>query len=55
MTTHTFITIFAWIACIYTSLIVFISLPTYISLRVTQKGWVILCLWILSLWWLTCN
>jgi hypothetical protein len=55
MTTHTFITILAWPLVLYTGIVVLVNVPTFLSLRVKPKGWVILLLFILSLWWLTCN
>lgn len=55
MTTHTFITILAWPLCLYTGLLILFGLGTYLSLRASTKGWVILALFILSLWWLLCK
>jgi len=55
MATHTFISILAWIVGIYCGLVVCVNLGTYVGLRANTKGWVILVLWVSSIWWLLCE
>lgn len=55
MTTNAFITILAWPLCLYTGLVILVNAGTYLGLRANGKGWIILVLFIVSLWWLLCK
>jgi hypothetical protein len=55
MTTHTFISILAWPLVLFLGLVILCNLPYYLQLRVQPRGWIALLIFLLSLWWLTCN
>lgn len=55
MQTTTFITILAWVAALWSGLIIFLNLPVYLKARANAKGWAILAVYIVSLYWLLCK
>jgi hypothetical protein len=54
MQTTTFITGLAWIASIWSGIIIIVNIPAYFAARVTPKGWTILALHIASIYWILC-